>query len=200
MVMLLLDFEKAYDRVEWGFLDGSLLSLGFNQIWISWIRALYIDSWCVVGLSGQTSDPFKLTRSIRQGCPLAPFLYLSVADCLGYLLDQDETIQGLLLPGQGGVIKDQEYADNTNLYLKDSIQNLNNTKLTLETFSLASGAKINWNKSTAIWAATSPRPFIWGDDVGLRWLLPGEIVRYLGFSVGFQVPSETRFESVLQAL
>jgi hypothetical protein len=74
MVMLLLDFEKAYDRVEWGFLEGTLNKLGFNSTWISWVRALYIDSWCSVGLNGQTSDPFKLTRSIRQGCPLAPFL------------------------------------------------------------------------------------------------------------------------------
>jgi len=34
MVMLLLDFEKAYDRVEWGFLDGNLVKIGFNQKWI----------------------------------------------------------------------------------------------------------------------------------------------------------------------
>jgi hypothetical protein len=37
MVMLLLDFEKAYDRVEWGFLEGTLNKLGFNSTWISWV-------------------------------------------------------------------------------------------------------------------------------------------------------------------
>ena len=87
MVMLLLDFEKAYDQVEWSFLEGSLLSLGFNQAWISWVRALYIDSWCTVDLIGQTSDPFKLIQSVHQGCLLVPFFYLFVTDCLGYLLD-----------------------------------------------------------------------------------------------------------------
>jgi hypothetical protein len=83
MVMLLLDFEKAYDRVEWSFLKGTLTQLGFNATWVTWVRALYTDSWCSVGLNGQTSNPFKLSRSIRQGCPLAPFLYLFVADSLG---------------------------------------------------------------------------------------------------------------------
>jgi hypothetical protein len=143
MVMLLLDFEKAYDRVEWGFLDGTLNKLGFNSTWISWVRALYTDSWCSVGLNGQTSDPFKLTRSIRQGCPLAPFLYLFVADCLGYILEQDEAVTGLKLPENGGEVIDQEYADDTNLYLEGSLWNLNNTKRDLEVFASASGAKIN---------------------------------------------------------
>jgi hypothetical protein len=73
LVMFLLDYEKAYDRVEWGFLEGSLSSLGFAPTWVKWVKALYIDSWCAVGLNGKTSEPFKLSRSIRQGCPQLPF-------------------------------------------------------------------------------------------------------------------------------
>jgi hypothetical protein len=150
MVMLFLDFEKAYDRVEWGFLEGSLTTLGFDSTWVRWIWALYTDSWCTVGVNGQTSAPFKLSRSIRQGCPLAPFLYLFVVDCLGNLLESNDTIIGLRLPGNDGAAVDQEYADDTNLYLEGSLLNLNNTKRALELFSLAAGAKINWNKSNAI--------------------------------------------------
>jgi hypothetical protein len=200
MVMLLLDFEKAYDRVEWGFLEGTLIKLGFNSTWISWVRALYIDSWCSVGLNGQTSDPFKLTRSIRQGCPLAPFLYLFVADCLGYILEQDVAVTGLKLPENGGAIIDQEYADDTNLYLEGFIQNLDCAKQALGIFASASGAKINWNKSHAIWVAENPIPFNWDKEVGLRWLQPGETTRYLGFHIGFKVSAETRFEEILHLL
>jgi hypothetical protein len=159
LVLLLLDYEKAYDRVEWGFLEGSLSRLGFETIWINWIKALYIDSWCTVGLNGQTSEPFQLSRSIRQGCPLVPFLYLFVADCLRYLLDKDAKIKGLKLPGNVGEIIDQEYADDTNMYLEGSLENLNNTKGALEIYTLDSGTQINWNKSQAIWIAPHPRPF-----------------------------------------
>jgi hypothetical protein len=198
--MLLLDFEKAYDRVEWSFFEGTLTQLGFNSTWVTWVRALYIDSWCSVGLNGQTSNPFKLSRSIRQGCPLAPFLYLFVADCLEYLLEKNEAVKGLNLPSDGGEVIDQEYADDTNLYLEGSAINLNNTKQVLEVFSSASGTKINWNKSHSIWVSTDPLPFSWGAEVGLQWLQPGETTRYLGFQIGFQVSAEQRFEEALQTL
>jgi hypothetical protein len=200
MVMLLLDFEKAYDRVEWGFLEGSMSALGFDSTWVRWMRSLCIDSWCSVRINGQISTAFKITLSIRQGCPLAPFLYLFVADCLGYMLEKNEDIKGLKLPGSDGDVIDQEYADDTNFYLEGSLQNLNNTKRGLETFCLAAGAKINWNKSHVIWIADTPCPFTWGTDVGLHWLQPGETTRYLGFHIGFQVSAETIFTEVLLAL
>jgi hypothetical protein len=83
------------------------------------------------------------------------------------------------------------------LYLEGTLQNLNSTKQALGTFSLALGAKINWNKSHAIWISNSQQPFQWGDDVGLRWLQSRETTRYLGFHIGFQVSAEKRFEEVL---
>jgi hypothetical protein len=58
----------------------------------------------------------QLTRSICQGCPLAPFMYLFVADCLGYILEQNNIVTGLKLPAEGGEVIDQEYADDTMLY------------------------------------------------------------------------------------
>jgi hypothetical protein len=82
--------------------------------------------------------------------PSAPFLYLFVADCLGYLLDKEVGGKGLKLPRNLGEVIDQEYADDTNLYLEGSLENLNHTKVALETYALASGAQINWNKSQAI--------------------------------------------------
>jgi hypothetical protein len=150
MVMLLLDFEKAYDQVEGVFLEGSIKKLGFDITWVKWVQALFIDSLCTVGINSQTSKPFQLTRSICQGCPLAPFLYFFVADCLGYMLEKDDTIKGLKLLGTDRKLIDQEYANDTNLYLEGSLINLNNAKRALETFSLATSSKINWNKSHTI--------------------------------------------------
>ena len=200
MVMLLLDFEKAYDRVEWDFLEGTLNKLGFNSTWISWIRALYIDSWCSIRLNGQASDPFKLTRSIKQGCPLAPFLYLFAADSLGYILEKDVVVTGLKLPENGGDVINQEYADNTNLHLEGSLQNLDCATRALEVFASALGAKINLNKLHAIWIFESPMPFNWGEEVELQWLQSRETTRYLGFHIGFKVTAEKHFEGILHSL
>jgi hypothetical protein len=187
MIMLLLDFEKAYDMVEWDFFEGTMVALGFSPTWIAWTRALYMDSWCYVGINGLNGGSFKLSRSIRQGCPLAPFLYLFVANCLGYVLEKDKGVEGILLPGKGNFVIDQEFADDTNLYLADNLTNLNNLKAALNLFTLASGAKINWHKSRAIWVSLDPLAFEWGREENLIWLQPRELTRYLGHMIGFQV-------------
>jgi hypothetical protein len=41
LVLLLLDFEKAFDRIKWGFLFTALSKLGFNDTWVRWVGSLY---------------------------------------------------------------------------------------------------------------------------------------------------------------
>jgi hypothetical protein len=142
MVMMLLDFEKAYNRVEWEFLEGTMDALGFDRNWISWVKALFIDSWCSVGLNGVISPSFKFSRSVRQGCPVAPLLYLLIKDCLGYVLE-GEGVEGIALPRPGYQVIDQEFADDTNLYLAGWAGNLNRTKDVLILFASVADAKIN---------------------------------------------------------
>lgn len=48
--------QKTYNRVEWGFLEGTMKAMGFNETWIKCIRALYINLWCSVGINGTTSS------------------------------------------------------------------------------------------------------------------------------------------------
>jgi hypothetical protein len=115
-----------------------------------------------VGLNGITSEAFKLSRLVRQGYPLAPFLYLFVADCLGYLLEKTDNVQGITLPGNETSITDCEFADDTNLYLEGSQENLSNVKTVLDIFALTAGASINWHKSNAIWVSDTPRDWDWG--------------------------------------
>jgi len=67
VVMLLLDFEKAYDRLEWGFLEGTLSTIGSKQQGIEWVRALYIDSWCKEGINNKCS---KVVRTSNVQHPL----------------------------------------------------------------------------------------------------------------------------------
>uniref|UniRef100_A0A7I4BLA2 Reverse transcriptase domain-containing protein n=1 Tax=Physcomitrium patens TaxID=3218 RepID=A0A7I4BLA2_PHYPA len=131
MVMLLLDFEKAYNRY------------GSNG-------PLYIDAWSSMGLNELISDPFKLSHLVRQGCLLPSFLYLFIADCIGYLIESDK--------------RDQEFADDTNFYLAGTRENLDKTKEVVSIFSLAAGSQIKWDKSHAKWISNEQRSFGWGED------------------------------------
>ena len=66
LACLLLDFEKAYDRVEWGFLEGSLQCLGFPDAWIRGVIAFYRYATSAITIGGFVGSSFTLTRFIKQ--------------------------------------------------------------------------------------------------------------------------------------
>ncbi|MCO5563867.1 hypothetical protein L7F22_017517 [Adiantum nelumboides] len=82
IAIMLLDFEKAYDRLDWAFLQGTLSRMGFSQPWIRGIFALYRSATTAVTIGGHVGKCFTLSRSVRQGCPLAPYLFLFFAETM----------------------------------------------------------------------------------------------------------------------
>jgi hypothetical protein len=86
LVLLLLDFEKAFDRIEWGFLFKALDKLGFSPTWVSWVASLYREATSAIKINGVAGPDFQLARSVKQGCPLAPYLFILATDVLGYML------------------------------------------------------------------------------------------------------------------
>ncbi len=114
--MLLLDFEKAFDMIEWRFFFTALSKFGFNDTWVSWVRALYHSASSAIKVNGTIGPDFHLARSVRQGCPLAPYLFILATDVLGHMMDDPKHgVDGLSLP-KGSYIKDQTFADDTALY------------------------------------------------------------------------------------
>jgi hypothetical protein len=116
LVLLLLDFEKAFDKIEWD-LFKALEKLGFSRTWIHWVSSLYKEATSAIKINELPGPDFKLQRSVRQGCPLAPYLFILATDVLGHMLgDPKYGVEGLSLP-RGGLIRDQMFANDTALYL-----------------------------------------------------------------------------------
>jgi len=134
LVLLLLDFEKAFDRIEWNFLFSAMDHIGFSNTWIKWVCTLYREASSAIKVNGVVGPTFQLTRSVRQDCPLAPYLFIMATDILGYMLaDPRHGIEGLMLP-KGARIRDQTFADDTTLYLKGDQENLDKAQGVLEVF------------------------------------------------------------------
>ena len=73
-LLLLVDFEKAFDSVEWNFLRKALESFNFGPFICKWFETFYVDSKSCVINNGHISNIFNLERGCRQGDPLSPYL------------------------------------------------------------------------------------------------------------------------------
>jgi hypothetical protein len=140
---------------------------------------LYQAVTSAIKVNGMAGPDFQFAKSMRQGCPLAPYLFILATDVLGYMLaDPKHRVEGLSLP-RGGLIKDQTFVNDIALYLKGTPANLNRPQEVLKTFCHASGVKVNWHKSAAIWANQRKRTWEWGNEEGLKWIPESEGTRYL---------------------
>ncbi|GJU20270.1 RNA-directed DNA polymerase, eukaryota, reverse transcriptase zinc-binding domain protein [Tanacetum coccineum] len=86
LLILKVDFEKAFDSVIWKYLDFVLLSIGFETIWPYWIKAFLYSSRALVLVNGSHTSKFSIKHGLRQEYPLSPFLFILVMEGLHYAL------------------------------------------------------------------------------------------------------------------
>ena len=94
-IILLLDFEKAFDTIRWSFIIDSLKIFNFGSDFIQWIKVIYTDIESTVLNYGHTTGFFKLQRGIRQGCPISPYLFIIAVELLANGIRNSKDIQGI---------------------------------------------------------------------------------------------------------
>lgn len=81
-----LDMNKAYDRVEWGFLEKIMLQMGFHAQWVELIMECVSSVTYRVRFNNTETDEFSPTRGLRQGDPISPYLFLLCSEGLSSML------------------------------------------------------------------------------------------------------------------
>ena len=145
-IILLIDFEKAFDNVRWSFLKKVLKHFGFGPSFQKWISVLYAKSESCVTNNGYLSSYFKLSRGIRQGCPISAMLFLLVAEIAAILIRKSNDVKGIVVKGE--VIKLCQLADDTTLFLTDQ-QSVKSALEIFDDFHKYSGLKLNKPKTVA---------------------------------------------------
>ena len=74
-LLLFIDFEKAFDSLEWSFIEKTLNYYNFGSSLVAWIKLFYTDISSCVQNNGWIFDFLSLSHGVRQGCPLSPYLY-----------------------------------------------------------------------------------------------------------------------------
>ncbi|GKV10568.1 hypothetical protein SLEP1_g21912 [Rubroshorea leprosula] len=81
-----IDFEKAFDKVSWKFLDYMLERMGFDSKWRGWIQECLSTSRVSILVNGSTTNQFSVSQGLRQGDPLSLFLFLIIAEGLNGII------------------------------------------------------------------------------------------------------------------
>ncbi|GJZ96287.1 RNA-directed DNA polymerase, eukaryota [Tanacetum coccineum] len=77
-----VDFAKAYDSIRWDFLEDVLRAFGFGSKWCSWIRGCLHSGMASVLLNGSPTSEFQFHCGLKQGDPLAPYLFILIMESL----------------------------------------------------------------------------------------------------------------------
>jgi hypothetical protein len=149
-VILKLDFEKAYDKFNWEFLQQTLRMKGFSEKWCQWINQFTAKGSVGIKVNDNVGRYFQTKKCLRQGDPLSPLLFNLVADMLNLLISrakEDGQITCLvphLVEGGPSIL---QYVDDTILFIEHNIEEAANMKLLLCAFEQLSGLKIIFHKS-----------------------------------------------------
>ena len=150
IIILKLDFEKAFDTVEHQTILAMLAQLGFPSKWIDWVNSILSSGSASVLLNGNPGKKFFCKRGVRQGDPLSPLLFVLAAELLQYIINKAAGLGLLSRPLEHQHTTDFpviQYADDTLLIMKASQRELFCLKGILHTFSQSTGLRINYNKS-----------------------------------------------------
>ena len=147
-LLLFIDFEKAFDTLEWPFISKTLQHFGFGPSLLNWIELFYCNIESCVLNNGWASNFFKLSRGVRQGCPLSPYLFILSAEILADAIRKKQRIKGIEINGID--FKLSQYADDTTLILDGSEKSFLESVILIETFGNISGLRLNIKKTEAL--------------------------------------------------
>ncbi|CAH9116414.1 unnamed protein product [Cuscuta europaea] len=142
LVALKLDMSKAYDRVEWPFLEGMMRHLGFEERWVRLVMECVTSVSYSIPFGDEDIEPSRPGRGLRQGDPLSPYLFLLVAEDLSVLLRRYETlgrIHGATVARGAPMISHLFFADDSLLFFRATHDEAALVKESLADYEGASG-------------------------------------------------------------
>ena len=145
-IVVSMDYEKCFDRIEKTAIIGSLNYFGFSEKMITLAKIFYNGTSACVFNNGFVSREFKVTRGIKQEAPNSPYYFLLCAEVLAILLRNNKVIEGFPMREFNKLFG--QYADDMDLYCKNTTANLKEIDRVMLEFCNNTGLKINYDKMT----------------------------------------------------
>jgi hypothetical protein len=157
-----LDMSKAYDRVEWSYLEAIMRRMGFGEQWIKLIMTCVRSVSYSILINGTPYGKILPTRGLRQGDPLSPYLFLLVVEGLSSMLTKAEAegrITGVPIAVGGTRLSHLLFADDSLLFCRATFSEWINITQLVQTFEQASGQKLNVDKTSLFFSKNTGMEF-----------------------------------------
>lgn len=199
-----VDFQKAFDSLEYDFIDKCLKHFNFGLSLQRWVRTFYTNANSVVLNNGWATNKFKLTRGARQGDPISPYIFLICAEILATLFRNDPDIKGI--PFGNNIYTISQYADDTIITLKYTDKCFRRAVALFKEFEIASGLAVNYEKTEILPIGPIKYNFIrLAPEIKMKWT--NGPIKCLGVVITHDVnqmidinfmKSQTKIENLIQ--
>jgi hypothetical protein len=133
-----LDMANAFDRVEHNFLFKVMRKFGFSQNFMNWNNSCIESPWIAPLIKGRPGSFFKVSRGLRQGCPLSPILYVIMEESLNRSLEWEST--------SGNIPR---------IKIAQGVKRLNHSQFADDTILLSGASKILARRILEFWIPSS---------------------------------------------
>jgi hypothetical protein len=184
-MMLLIDYEKAYDTLDWEYIWKTLQCANVGERFLYMVKLLYNNPESCIINNGRCSKYFTLERGVRQGDPLSAYLFTLTLETLAHKIRRDDNIKGIAVGTKE--IKLTLYADDMTAIIRDKISATNLLSV-MKLFQKCSGLKMNLEKTEGVWLGS--KRFCQEKPFGIKW--PDEPVRLLGLYISYDLEKATQ--------
>jgi len=155
LLLFKVDFEKAFDSIDWSYLEAVMKKMNFPTLWRKWIMECVSTASASVLVNGSPTDEFKFEQGLRQGDPLSPFLFLIAAEGLNVMMNalvEAGHFSGYKVGANNNLVSitHLQFADDTLLIGDRSWANIRALKALLILFEATSGLKVNFHKNMLV--------------------------------------------------
>jgi hypothetical protein len=194
--VLFLDFEKAYDRLDRGWLYRCVERLGFPAEVGRWVRLLLSGTEASVSYHGFQSPWVAVLSGVAQGSPASPGLYLIAAQPLAARLRQVQAagvVDAVVLPSSKLAPPSHQHADDTTLHTRTPSGAKAALDMAVAPFGRATNARLNASKSHGVLLGPghdcAAGRLLAEVETGVPFVAPAAHIRHLGVLLSASDPA-----------
>ncbi|CAM8965691.1 unnamed protein product [Rhodiola kirilowii] len=198
-ISMKLDMSKAYERIEWHFLEKMMTVMGFAEEWIRRVMMCVRTVSYRVKINDNITEIIRPSRGLRQGDPISPYLFLICAEWLTYTINKYQEIgliKGIKICRGAPIITHLMFADDCMMFFKASRDSLSWIRSILRRYEMVSGQKVNLLKSEVVCSKNVPETY----RMELTDIMGMQIVEnhsnYLGLPNGFSHRKTVSFRNI----